>query len=62
MENLGYTSITKSFLVKNINGIDINITRKPNKVETITGYKNNEVVNIPGEIIEQVKNDIASAL
>lgn len=62
MKNLGYSSVTKSFLVKNINGIDINITRKPNKVETITGYQNNEVVDIPNEIIEQVKNDIASAL
>lgn len=62
MQNIGYLTVSKNFLVKNINGIDINITRKSNMVESITGYKNNNIVDIPTDILEQVKNDITNAL
>jgi hypothetical protein len=62
MKNLGYNLVAKSFLVKNINGIDINITRRNDQVETITGYQNNEIVSIPNDIINQVQNDIGSSL
>lgn len=54
--------VGKVFLVKNINGFDINITKRNNTVESITGYQNDDVVDIPQEILQQVQNDISSAL
>jgi hypothetical protein len=62
MNNLGYQMVGKVFLVKNINGIDINITKRNNTVESITGYKNDDVIDIPQDILQQVQNDISSAL
>lgn len=62
MENLGYQLIGKIFLVKHIGNIDINITIRENNIEAITGYKNNNIINIPEQVIEQVKNDIMGAL
>lgn len=62
MKNLGYNLVGKDFLVKNINEIDINITRKNNMVTTITAYQQNEIIDIPEEIIQQVKSDINSSL
>lgn len=54
--------VGKTFLVKNINEFDINITKRDNIVESITGYQNNDIVDIPQEILQQVQNDISSAL
>ncbi|MFW6015123.1 MAG: hypothetical protein ACOCRK_01645 [bacterium] len=62
MENLGYKQVSKRFLVKNFNGIEINITRNKNEVQSITAYKKNEVVEIPQNILNQVKNEINSCL
>jgi hypothetical protein len=62
MKNLCYKEVSNSFLVKNIQGIEINITRRNNQVKSITGYKNNEIIEIPKEIIEQIKKDINQAL
>lgn len=62
MKNLGYSNMTKSFLVKNINGIDINITRRNNAVESIVGYQKGEIVPIPEDVLAQVKNDIQQSL
>lgn len=62
MKELGYQEISKSFLIKKINDIEINITRRNNKIKSITAYKNNEIVDLPQEIFDQVKNDINSCL
>ena len=62
MKNLGYNLVGKDFLVKNINEFDINITRKNNIATAITAYQQNGIVDIPEEIIQQIKNDINSSL
>jgi hypothetical protein len=62
MKNLGYNSVSKSFLVKKFDDIEINITRRNGQVESITGYKNNEVVKIPTDILNQVQQDIQQSL
>lgn len=62
MENLGYRLIARSFLVKKINEIDINITRRNGIIETITGYQNNSLIDIPDDILSEVKNDINNSL
>lgn len=62
MKNLGYNLISKSFLVKNFNGIEINVTQRGKEVESIIGYSNNEVVNIPTAILNEVQGNIKQSL
>jgi hypothetical protein len=43
--------------------IEINITRRNSNIESIIGYNTNqEIIKIPNEIINQVKNDIQKSL
>lgn len=59
MHKLGYSDFTNDFLIKNFNSININITRNSSEVVAITGYDNNQqITNIPEEILQQVKQDI----
>ena len=62
MINKGYDNISKSFLNKAFGDIDINITIRDSKVETITAYKNNEITNVPVDILKIVKKDIKICL
>jgi hypothetical protein len=62
MKNLGYDEVSKSFLVKTFGDIQINITRRNGYVESITGYKDNEVTKIPDAVLSEVKNNIQSSL
>lgn len=62
MENLGYQLVGKIFLVKHIGEIDVNITVRGNNIEAIIGYKNNNIIDIPKQILEQTKSDITGAL
>ena len=59
MKNLGYNLIADSFLVKQINDLQINVTRRDNEVTAITGYDlQNEVKTIPQAVINEVQEDI----
>lgn len=62
MLNLGYMPVSKSFLTKNINNFEINITRRNNFVESIIGYQNNDIIELPKEIVIQVENDIKNSI
>ena len=62
MINRGYDNISKNFLNKAFGDINMNITIRNSKVETITTYKNNEIISIPSDILKIVKNDIEECL
>lgn len=62
MEELGYESVSDSFLVKNFDNLEVSITRRNNIIESLIGYSNEEIVKIPEHIIIQVKNDINKSL
>jgi len=62
MKNLGYFPVSKSFLVKKFNDIAINITRRNDQVESVIGYKNNDIVQIPSDILDKVQQDIQQSL
>jgi hypothetical protein len=62
MQKLGYNSMSDSFLVKDFGGIQVNITRRNSMVDSITGYQNNEIVEIPEDVVTKVKNDIQQSL
>ena len=59
MKNLGYNLIANSFLVKQFDDIQINVTRRDNEVTAITGYDSqSEVKTIPQTVINEVQEDI----
>ena len=62
MKELGYKEVSDSFLVKYFDNIQINITRRDNYIEAITGYINNEITAIPDKILLQVEKDIQQSL
>lgn len=62
MLNLGYYEVSKRFLAKMFNNLEINISKHSNNVESITAYENGNIVDIPVDILEQVKTDINSSL
>jgi len=62
MIDKGYNNISKSFLNKAFGDVDINITIRDSKVETITAYKNNKITDVPIDILKIVKTDIKACL
>ena len=62
MENLGYSFVSKSFLVKNVGEYEVNITRRNNMIDSLTGYQDNNIINLPEDIISEVRTDIQNSL
>jgi hypothetical protein len=62
MQNLGYTISAKFLYIKYFDSIEIDVTRKDNQIQSIIGYKNSEIINVPNDILNQVKNDINEAV
>lgn len=62
MLNLGYYEVSKRFLAKMFNNIEINISRHDNNVESITAYQNGNIVDIPQDILNEVQIDINNSL
>lgn len=59
MINRGYSTFTQDFLVKNIDGITVNIARNNELVSAITAYDENQnVINIPENILSETTRDI----
>ena len=62
MNAKSYESFTNSFLVKQFDNVIINITRSNEEVVAITGYNlNQEIIDIPDNLLQQVKNDITDS-
>lgn len=62
MNSNDYNEFTQDFLVKQFNDITVNITRNNEEVVAMTGYDNDQnMIEIPNEIIELVKKDITSS-
>jgi len=58
MISKGYNDISKSFLNKTFGDITVNITVRDSKVEAITAFKDNEITNVPLDLLKIVKTDI----
>lgn len=62
MQNLGYNAVSKNFLTKTFDNVEVNITKRDNTVNSITAYQDNDIIEIPSSILTQVEQDIASSL
>ena len=68
MQELGYKKMTNTHLTKDFNTEDgmfqIDIKFDPNKknLETITGYKDSKICDIEQDLLDQIRNDIDSAV
>ena len=68
MQELGYKKMTNTHLTKDFNTedsmIQIDIKFDPNKknLETITGYKDSKICDIEQSLLDQIGNDIDSAV
>ena len=68
MQELGYKKMTNTHLTKDFNTgdsmIQIDIKFDPNKknLETITGYKDSKICDIEQDLLDQIRNDIDSAV
>lgn len=58
MYELGYEKLSDTFLVKKVGEYTINISISDNKIDAITGYIDNVIVNLPDDIVNNIKKDI----
>lgn len=62
MLNLGYSNFTNDVLMKSFDDIIININMTDNVINSIIGYDSDqELVDVPEEIIDLVNKDIDSS-
>lgn len=62
MINLGYSSLSEHFLIKDFGKFEINISFREIEIDSISCYEDNEIVDFPENLLIKVKKDIESSL